>query len=289
MNHGSPPDFIAAGTFLWNERGYFYSHPPDVDLLAPEALDSEDPWIVVAATLEHAKTGNHSPVKKLSKLVQLDSPNLVIHACLDILADAATDRDLPLLSRLMSHENFDIQERSCWAAMQAGSMLLVPSMLETWRRGQWRIRDTLCFLLSLLLEEHWPLDENLGPIANGASLPFEEFNELVSERMQVLQNRAGSASAPIWGGRIFGVRSFAERMVSLIPLVGKLAIAPAVFIPMRHKFEASTGIDCSAFFSGRDFQPRKALVTLADFLESDQASRYKEGIRYFFGHPLPAH
>jgi hypothetical protein len=288
MDYKEPPQFLSAGTFVWSERGYRYSNPPPVDLLAPGALRSEDPWIVVAATLEQAKFGNHTPIHELANLVRADSPHLVIYACLDLLADAGTEADLSLLAKLMFNVNEDIRNRSCWAAMQAGSMLLVPPMLDAWKLGNWRLRDDLCFLLSMLLEEEWPLDEQLGPIANGASLSYDDFYVLVSARIQAIQAQTGaSMRAPIWGGKIFGVVSFTEQMVSLLLRIGRTELATAAFIPLRHKFEASTGIDCSRFYDKKRFQPEAALSILSDFLEDPRTSQYKEGVRYFFGHPIP--
>lgn len=281
-----PPEFLA-GTFIWDRNGYSYSRLPPNDALTPEALQSEDPWRVLTATLEQAKAGNHTSVGGLVSLIRLDSPHLVIYGALDVLADAATNAELALLKSLVSHENEDIRERSCWAAMQAGSMITVPYLLEAWRSARPTLRGTISFLLSMLLEEEWPLDENLGPIANGAGLPFDEFNVLVDTRFKMLRAKTGSQDAPIWGGRPFGVVSFTEHIISLILSIGNTPTAAGVFSKLRHKFEASTGISCSGFFKDRRFQPASALSILDAFLESPAAANYKEGVRYFFGHPIP--
>ena len=51
-----PPPFLR-GTFDWLRRGYTYAGTPDVDLLSPEALRADDPWVVLAATIERDMAG----------------------------------------------------------------------------------------------------------------------------------------------------------------------------------------------------------------------------------------
>jgi hypothetical protein len=60
-------------------------------------------------------------------------------------------------------------------------------------------------------------------------------------------------------------------------------------IPLRHKLEAATGIDASAFFDGGEINPLPAAAAIGAFLESPKAERYARGVRYFFDHPVPAH
>ena len=63
MTYKEPPSFLSKGTFYWDNLGFFYSDSPPINLLSKEALASEDPWIVLAATLEFAKKGEHSALK----------------------------------------------------------------------------------------------------------------------------------------------------------------------------------------------------------------------------------
>jgi hypothetical protein len=46
------PSFVKMGTFTWTRSGYHYLESPGINLLAPEALASDNPWIAVAAILE---------------------------------------------------------------------------------------------------------------------------------------------------------------------------------------------------------------------------------------------
>ncbi len=61
----------------------------------------------------------------------------------------------------------------------------------------------------------------------------------------------------------------------------------ADFLDLREKFEASTGINCSGFYNNKQFQPLAATAVLEEFLESVDPQKYREGMRYFFGHPVP--
>ncbi|NJK31974.1 MAG: hypothetical protein HC927_05885 [Deltaproteobacteria bacterium] len=55
----------------------------------------------------------------------------------------------------------------------------------------------------------------------------------------------------------------------------------------RRRFEASTGIDCSEFYSDGEFFPLVAAARLEAWIDSPEADRYEPGVRYFFGHRIP--
>ena len=82
------PAFVIKGTFTWTRRGYHYSDPLEIDLLAPQTLASDNHWLVVAAILEHAKSGNHSLVRDLKKWFRISSPTVLDRVCNGRLAAA---------------------------------------------------------------------------------------------------------------------------------------------------------------------------------------------------------
>ena len=45
---------------------------------------------------------------------------------------------------------------------------------------------------------------------------------------------------------------------------------------------------CSSYPQNKHLQPLRAAVLLEEFLENQALARYRPGLRYFFGHPLPA-
>lgn len=56
---------------------------------------------------------------------------------------------------------------------------------------------------------------------------------------------------------------------------------------MRRRFEASTGIDCTAFFKNGIFQALSAARVLEDYLGSAESARSRPGRKEFFGWPVP--
>jgi hypothetical protein len=60
-----------------------------------------------------------------------------------------------------------------------------------------------------------------------------------------------------------------------------------MFLVYRHKFEAATWIDCSAFYSNKQFQPLRSAAILEEFLSSPRSKEYQPYHRYFAGHQVP--
>jgi hypothetical protein len=76
--------------------------------------------------------------------------------------------------------------------------------------------------------------------------------------------------------------------------VGRLAryILDAVKEPffcssLRRSFEGATGIDCSSWYQDGKLRPLAATAVLEGFLESPEAEKYDEGVRYFWGRRIP--
>ncbi|WP_163866641.1 hypothetical protein [Myxococcus eversor] len=57
-------------------------------------------------------------------------------------------------------------------------------------------------------------------------------------------------------------------------------------VVLREKFEATTGLDCSAFFRAGNFVQGEAIHMMEKFLASPKANDFKPGARYFFAHPV---
>ena len=56
----------------------------------------------------------------------------------------------------------------------------------------------------------------------------------------------------------------------------------------RMLLEATTGLDCRAFFNkDSGLQPLAAAAIVEEFLDSGDAKKYEPGVRYFFGHRIP--
>ena len=104
---------------------------------------------------------------------------------------------------------------------------------------------------------------------------------MVDRTWKELADRFGTTDLYIWLGEPTSVRRMAKVIIAK-------AREPYFSFEIRHKFEASTGINCSAFYKAdQSFQPLSAAAIAEDFLNSPRAAQFVDGMRYFFGHPLP--
>lgn len=276
------PSFLDRGTFQWSRLGYAYAETPPVNLLEPGALTSDDPWVVLAATLEQAKRGNHNLVGSLGRFVREDAPQLLPYACTDIIADAGLKRDHTILAELMVAGPPPLRMDCLVAGVYTRNLRLVPFMLAGLEQFEGLSdREFACSALSELLEA------KEGPIAGGAALSSDKLKEIVNQRIADARVQIGTDTLPIWRGSVFSVRKLAEYMYDLVLSSEGEPLRTGLFIPYRHAFEASTGIDCSGFFEEGSFQDDQTLRILMKFLAGGEVDKYRDGIRYFFGHPIP--
>jgi hypothetical protein len=295
------------GTFSWSKRGFFYAAAPPVDLLSQEALDPANPWLFVAAVLERAKRGDHSRMVLLQRWFRTTDEGHLDRICMLLTGDAGREADVRTLGSFMQQGPDDPRTYACEAAAQAGYLWQVPDMLEAWSRvANEADHQTIGYAIAALLEEPGgPIAAeagtyNLDPsIVAGTSDPklrevlqqvvdtqplSPEFEVLVRARLSELQDQFRTDQVVVWRGEKFNVRRLAETLYARV--TGP--VTPAMsFIRDRHRFEAATGIDCSAFYRDNQFQPLAAAEIFETFLEGPKADRYEEGIRYFFGHRIP--
>jgi hypothetical protein len=294
------PPFLK-GAFQWTARGYFYAGSPPMDLLKPAALTSEDPWIVIAAAVEHAKLGDHSHIRLLKQWFY------EIPQSIAITGDAGTEADLRTLAELMHDESADVRASACEAAMMAGRLWLVPFMLEAYRRATHAgDRETIGYAISDLLDE-----QAFGEIASLVGSPSAPavrsseiqnpllralaeqqaaraddeptFEPAVETRFDALRAQFGGDQLSIWRGKPFSVRALAAYLLSLVRNPSGSVPAESFYV-LRQKFEAATGIDCSAFFKDGVLQPLAVAAIAEDFLESGRPDTFRDGQRHFFAH-----
>ncbi len=299
------PEFLY-GTFDWRVNGFQFNADPPVDLLAPAALDHTNPWFVLAAVLQHAKAGDHSRVGRLAAYFHADEPFALRRVSLLLAGDLASEQDLKLLEQAMRSEDADARAYAAEAALFAGRLWLVPAMLEAWHAARTLLhREIIGYAISDLLEA------NTGPIAEHAAIynlpprppssvtnPLlkalleeiaatkpepEHFPQLVRDAYGRLAEKSATDRVTVWHGDVCDVMALARNFLAAVP-----HITAGSCIPYRHKFEASTGVDCTDFFD-ETFRPQPLEIgaALEEFLLSEPEAKFKPGIRYFFGHRIP--
>lgn len=273
------------GTFQDEQLGYHYVSPLPADLDIVAGLRSSDEWVVLVAVVEHAKRGDFSHLSRLPNILKITRDPMIVRGVVDLLGDAGNTKDFETLIDLMLYTNDDeFRMDGSRGAQWAGSLLLVHYMLEALKDSRSeRTRESIGSHISHLLE---PRSGELAYQSESDSV--SEYAHRVVSRVHQLATELGSEEAPVWEGELFSVRGLAQKMYELLTrdddeedhLLG------AKFLLLRHRFAASTGIDCRSFYKERRFQPLNATTIVREFLDSRASSEYKDGVRYFFGYQL---
>src|SRR5262245_24094831 len=94
------PPFLH-GCFDWRVNGLHWEMPTGVDLGGSQGLRAENPWIVVAAVVEHAKRGNHDEAPILLPFARRKDPFALDRVSLLALGDIGRRQDLALLDQVL--------------------------------------------------------------------------------------------------------------------------------------------------------------------------------------------
>ncbi len=130
-------------------------------------------------------------------------------------------------------------------------------------------------LSSLLEEGEW------GPLVEEPEIEeLDNYAEKVMAHYYKQKEIFSSDRVFVFNGKPWGVIPFSN-------LVLHRAANPkfdhTFEFELRRRFEASTGINCNAFFRKGIFRPLAVAAIVEFFLEGEDAKRYKDGNRYFFG------
>jgi hypothetical protein len=283
-----------SGTFYadkldWKSRGYGAAPTP-----ANDPARAGDPnaglWVQLEAVVTQAKGGDFAGTSQLPGLYReaiARSDWVLAYVCVKVLGDTGPG---PLL-RQLQQQLLDVPRGDpkkafdfCRVLAAWGKLSAVPVLIEQYEEHA-MVQDfeVLPIQLSWLLEPEW------GPVCldhptRYAEEKVEDYCAFVTGVYRQLKQDLGTDDTFVFHGQRFGVVSLARLLQDRLGFDHYRAAFWPLF---RRKFEAATGIDCSVFFKDRSFQPLTAAAMVEEFLESPEASRYQEGVRYFFGHPLP--
>ncbi|MFY2563616.1 hypothetical protein ACN469_38840 [Corallococcus terminator] len=264
----------------WSGSGYF-APPTAADDPSLRADPDGARWLDTQRILSQVKGGDFGGMARLLDIHDETTSDLLRWTCVQILGDAAPRSCFDRMVRELDDAlDPDKAGRFCNAFEAWGSTSAVPALLQAYERYfGFQDFEGLPLKLSTLLEPEW------GPLARR---PTEDrllaYEDQVMARCEALQREFGSDQVILLHGERFGVVSLARRMLRSL---GDSDLERAMQPFYRRRFEASTGIDCSRFYKDREFQSLTAAAILEAFLESPEASRYDEGVRYFFGHRIP--
>jgi hypothetical protein len=262
----------------WDGDGYFGVPRPSPKDTFPARV-SDDPWTAFAVAVERAKTGDIRFVPPLGEVMDGDADPFVEAQITQVLADAAPDafideveRRLRAATELPGHLVFAFCEIVAWR----GRLSDVPTLAQAYAAKEYlHDADDIAVCLSDML------DETTTMIATPRDLPsVDAYRDLVLGRQQELATQLGRADALVYRGGEYSV----ERLARLALLDARGA---RLDFDQRRRFEAATGINCSAFYKKKRLQHLRAAAMLEEFIQSQAYARYRPGQRYFFGHAIP--
>jgi len=267
---------IYLGGLNWTGQAYAAAALPEGGL--PVGDPESSLWGTWFNTFNRAKRGDFTGVRDLVTVHQKTGNWILRSMCADLLGDAGTQESFrTVMESLDTADNIVAKIDFCEVLAWWGQLSIVPFVLETFHSVQhFNDADILPVQLSDLLEAE------AGLISDSMSFATpSEYSEFVITRYQELRNQLGSDQVIVFNGQRFSVISLAKIILS--------ALADDSFdFPLRRKFEASTGLDCSGFYDERgNLQPLSAAAIVEDFLGSPEAVKYEDGVRYFFGHRIP--
>jgi hypothetical protein len=257
----------------WESTGYFN------DFVLPSEIVSKDPNTIWKTTLNYAKEGKFEYVSQLFRILKQAVPSPLAMACSDLLGDAGTNACFELiLEEIKTTKDFNLIMELCNALQLRGKLSDVLTLLSAYEKTYKENKDADIFPVWIadLIEPDGSLLSEPSEFVN-----IQNYQQAVINRCKKLEDYLGTEQAVIYKGELFSVTKLAQYILARIHL-------PYLRVDdLRHKFEAVTGVDCSSFFKNGKFQPLSAAALLEQFLESYEVTKYKNGVRYFFGHRIP--
>ncbi|KIG18665.1 hypothetical protein DB30_07680 [Enhygromyxa salina] len=236
------------------------------------------------SAFQHACRGEFRFVDQIPKLVDQEHEYIPYNTCADLLGDAGRSSLFEELVEYIArnHVNYELTYSWCHAVAIRGRLGDIPTLIDAYEANISDIDDDndiiLMFIAQVIDEAELSKFDDLDSFAN-----VSEYRACALEHCKSLAERYGGEDILLWRGQPTSVRRMARMFIEP---AGPLGMSLPSWT--RHRFEASTGIDCTAMFDRRGvFKPLAAAAIAEAFLDSPAAAQYRDGVRYFFGHPVP--
>lgn len=234
-------------------------------------------WTLFADILAAAKRGDFSQVPNLVQLY--DNANWCLSsACIELIAETGNTQLFEHLRPLVAAVTEPTYTVDFGCALATwGNLSVVPTLLEALRKiAEFDDAKHLLQRMSMMLEAP------PGVLSDSHHLrDIDSYATNVSLQVEQLATQLNGVACVFWGQPC--------SVQHLVTVMRQTLETHTWFDPfLRHRFEATTGIDCSVFYRDQVLQPTQALAVLAAFEASDQAKLFVPGKRCFFGHEVPA-
>jgi len=258
----------------WEAEGYFGC--PD-RLPSSEHLSGKeiDPWSLWLDAFHNAKLGNFAYIKALLPIHRDSEDWLLVTTCSDLIGNAGSEGCFSLLGDPGEVHDFSRAMEMCRVLYLRGRLSDIPSLVAVYEEfSSRRDADIIPVWISDLLEsEDFPIPEP------ETFEEVEDYGASILQAYQRLADQLGTDHVYVFQGQKFGVITLAKYILEHVR-------RPYVRYILRQRFEASTGKNCTKFYKRGELRPLAAAAIVEEFLESPEAEKYEEGIRYFFGHRI---
>jgi len=261
----------------FEDKGYF-TYPNPIETVAHDKdLDNDSiSWLHVFV---ETREGNFDNVIRLFEhFPKIKSPRLrKIFA--ELLGDAGSIPSIDLIRlKIKDADNsLSISSTLLFASViaEVGMLSDIPLLLEIYLKlRMYKDSDIIPIWISDLMESD--PDEFCAP---STYINIKDYSRDVMNHYTTLAAELGSSELYVYEGALFDVNKLAHLMIK--------RLTSEDFLPeYRQRFEANTGINCSSFYKEGILQPLNAVAILEDFIDDPDSARFKEGVRYFFGHRI---
>ena len=260
----------------WTANGY-HAFP----MMANDAnVPDHDKWIEFDALLAEAKMGDFQRIPMLAERMHEPGSWALWGQYAQLLGDAGSGKTLEqVLGSIPLGKDITAELYYANTLIYWGKLAVVPTLVDMFERYSFsEDAQYVGFGMSRLLEKE--SGEVADPPREDAGGAVRDYCRTVRDQYDRLCDELGSDDVTVFRGEVIDIRAICRRMLE------DLGGQRRSYEEMRHKFEATTGIDCSGFYQDGELRPLAVAALLEEFLESPAVAGYEAGERYFFGHRI---